>query len=210
MTNLSYTSNLSYDRAIKATDSKLLSKEITPITIKGKRGKTDIVMSEDEEIRKVNFDKIASLPTVFDKTNGTITAANASKLSDGAACCLLMSEKQVKENNLEPMARVLGFEDSAVQPIDFPIAPEAAVKKLLKNTNITVENIARWEINEAFRYVRSFYDFNEILNSSSFFLISISCVVLANEKLLGLNLDLININGKRIQNENRIKKVLIN
>ena len=67
---------LSYQRAIKAADSKLLDKEITPITIKGKRGKPDILMSEDEEIRKANFDKFGSLPTVFDIANGTITAAN--------------------------------------------------------------------------------------------------------------------------------------
>jgi len=163
---------LSYQRAIKATDAKLLSKEITPVTIKGKRGKADIVMSEDEEIRRVNFEKFSSLPTVFDKANGTITAANASKLSDGASACLLMSEKMLKELNLEPLARIDGFEDSGVAPIDFPIAPADAIKKLLKKANLTKDDINRWEINEAF-----------------------SCVVLANEKLLGLNPDLINING---------------
>lgn len=164
---------LSYERAIKAADSNLFSKEIIPITIKGKRGKPDIVMSEDEEIRRVNFDKFASLPTVFDKANGTITAANASKLSDGAAACLLMSEKMVKELNVEPLARIDGFEDGALAPIDFPIAPVEAIKKLLKKANLTKDEISRWEINEAF-----------------------SCVVLANEKLLGLNSELININGR--------------
>lgn len=69
---------LSYQKAIKATDSGLFKNEITPITIKGKRGKPDTIMSEDEEIRKVQFDKFAKLPTVFDKANGTITAANVS------------------------------------------------------------------------------------------------------------------------------------
>lgn len=70
---------LSYKRAQQATDAKLFDREMVPITIKGKRGKPDIVMSEDEEIRRANFDKFSSLPTVFDRTNGTITAANASK-----------------------------------------------------------------------------------------------------------------------------------
>lgn len=102
---------LSYQRSIKAADAGLLQGEITPITIKGKRGKPDIVMREDEEIRRVAFDKFASLPTVFDKANGTITAANASKLSDGAAACLLMSEKMVRELNLEPLAVIEGFAD---------------------------------------------------------------------------------------------------
>lgn len=102
---------LSYQRAIKAADSGTLQREITPITIKGKRGKPDIVMNEDEEIRRVAFDKFASLPTVFDKANGTITAANASKLSDGAAATLLMSEKMCKELNVEPLAVIEGFAD---------------------------------------------------------------------------------------------------
>ncbi|KAK4336752.1 hypothetical protein RND71_043767 [Anisodus tanguticus] len=138
----------------------------------GKKGKPDIIMTEDEEIKRVNFDKFPSLPTVFDKANGTITAANASKLNDGAAACLLMSDQTLKEVNVEPLARIVSIADGACAPIDFPIAPVEAVKKALNLAKINVKDISRWEINEAF-----------------------SCVVLANEKLLGLNLDQINVNG---------------
>lgn len=95
-----------------------------------KKGK-ETTISEDEEPKKFFPDKFAGLRPAFSKT-GTITAANSSKINDGAAAFVLMSEDAAKERGLKPMARILGFDDAGVQPIDFAIAPAKACDKLLK------------------------------------------------------------------------------
>lgn len=119
----------SYLRAAKARDSGVHLKEIVPVVIPGRKGKPDLVVKEDEEISKVNFEKMPYLNGVFQK-DGTITAANASTLNDGAAACVLMSEAAVKKYNVKPLAKVVGYADAAIEPIDFGIAPAYAIEKV--------------------------------------------------------------------------------
>ena len=121
----------SYTRAAEAIRKKIFKKEITPVTVKGKRGRPDTVVSEDEEVSKVDFEKLIKLNPVFDKQNGTITAANASSLSDGAAACVLASSSMVLKKNLKPIAKIIAFADAATDPLDFPIAPALAVSKVI-------------------------------------------------------------------------------
>jgi len=155
----------SYKRAAAAASSGLLAKEIVPVTVKGKRGKPDVVISDDEEYKKVNFEKMKTLNPVFIKDGtGTITAANASPLNDGASAVVLASPEAVSKYGLKPLAKIIAYADGEREPIDFPIAPAVAVEKLLAKTGIAKESIAQWEVNEAF-----------------------SVVALANIKLLGLD-----------------------
>uniref|UniRef100_T1J1T1 acetyl-CoA C-acetyltransferase n=1 Tax=Strigamia maritima TaxID=126957 RepID=T1J1T1_STRMM len=162
----------SYKRTASAVDSGVFDSQIAPVTIKGKKGKPDTTIKVDEEYKKVNFDKFKSLPTVFQKEGGTVTAANSSTLNDGAAACLLMNSDAVDKFKAKPLARIVGFADAAVEPIDFPIAPVYATKKLLAETGVKIEDISLWEINEAF-----------------------SAVVLANMKMLNIPHDKVNIHG---------------
>lgn len=142
----------SYQRAAKARDTGIHAKEIVPVIIPGRKGKPDVTVTDDEEIGKVNFDKIPYLNPVFRK-DGTITAANASSLNDGAAACILMSETALSKYDYQPMAKVIGFADAAIEPKDFGIAPAYAIEKLLKKTGISKSQIAHWELNEAFSTV---------------------------------------------------------
>lgn len=162
----------SYKKTAAAAKNGLLAKEITPVTISGKKGKADVIINEDEEYKRVNFDKFTSLPTVFQKEGGTVTAANASTLNDGAAACVLMTAAAAQKFGVKPLAKIIGFADAAVDPIDFAIAPAHAMPKILERHNINKQDIAMWEINEAF-----------------------SVVVLANIKLLDLDPEKVNVNG---------------
>jgi len=162
----------SYQKSAAAWASGLLKNEITEVTIKGKRGKPDTVISEDEEYKKVNFAKFAKLATVFQREGGTVTAGNASTLNDGAGACVLMTAAAAERHGVKPLARIVGFADAATDPIDFPIAPAFATPKLLKLTGVSKDEIAMWEVNEAF-----------------------SVVVLANIKLGELDPSKVNING---------------
>ena len=119
----------SYKRAQAAAEGGLLAKEIVPVTIAGKRGKGDTIVKEDEEFRKVVFDKVPTLRPAF-KSDGTITAANASTINDGAAACVLASKSAVDKLSLKPLARIVACADAAIDPIDFSTAPEQAVKKV--------------------------------------------------------------------------------
>lgn len=119
----------SYLRAAKARDSGVHQKEIVPVVIAGRKGKPDLVVKEDEEIGKVNFEKMPYLNGAFQK-DGTITAANASSLNDGAAACVLMSETAVKKYSVIPLAKVVGYADAAIEPADFGIAPAFAIEKV--------------------------------------------------------------------------------
>lgn len=141
----------SYQRSALAAKSGLLLKEIVSVSVK--RKKETVEFAEDEEYKKVNFDRFASLPTVFQKSGGTVTAANASKLNDGAAACVLTTASNAAKLNLTPLARIVDFADAAVEPIDFPIAPVFAMRKLLDQAGIRKEDVAMFEINEAFSVV---------------------------------------------------------
>ena len=117
------------------------------------RGKPPIVISQDEEFQKINFDKFTKLPTVFQKEGGTVTAGNASTLSDGAASCLLMSAQEAEARGLQPLARIVDFADGATDPVDFPIAPKFANDRLLAQVGMQAQDVDLWEINEAFSVV---------------------------------------------------------
>ncbi|XP_068122993.1 acetyl-CoA acetyltransferase, mitochondrial [Hyperolius riggenbachi] len=161
----------SYTKSKAAWDAGLFANEITPVSI-AQRGKPDIVVNEDEEYKRADFSKFPKLKTVFQKDNGTVTAANASTLNDGAAALVLMTSDAANRLNVKPLARILAFADSAVDPIDFPIAPAYAIPKILSATGLKKEDITMWEINEAF-----------------------SVVVLANIKMLDIDPAKVNING---------------
>uniref|UniRef100_A0ABI7XEA7 Acetyl-CoA acetyltransferase, mitochondrial n=1 Tax=Felis catus TaxID=9685 RepID=A0ABI7XEA7_FELCA len=161
----------SYGRSQAAWDAGRFAEEVVPVTISAK-GKPDVVVKEDEEYRRVDFSKVPKLKTVFQKENGTVTAANASTLNDGAAAVVLMTSDAAKRLSVKPLARIAAFADAAVDPIDFPVAPAYAVPKVLKDAGLKKEDITMWEVNEAF-----------------------SLVVLANMKMLELDPQKVNING---------------
>ena len=117
----------SYTRSAESNKNGSLAKEIVPVTIPGRRGKPDVVISEDEEFKKVDFDKMKKLNPAFQKDGGTITAANASTLNDGAAACVIMSESALKKFGCQPLAKIVSFADAAVDPVDFGIAPSYAM-----------------------------------------------------------------------------------
>jgi len=162
----------SYQNAAKAYESGAIKDELVAVEIKGKRGKPSTFVTEDDEFRKANFDKFPKLATVFQRESGTITAGNASTLSDGAAATILMTEDAVKKYGATPLARIVGYADGATDPIDFPIAPRFSTEKLLKQVGMNASDVDLWEINEAF-----------------------SVVVLANMKLHQLDPAKVNIHG---------------
>ncbi len=140
----------SYKRAIKAMDQGWFDSEITPVTYSTRRG--DVTVSKDEDPAKVKFDKVSSLRPVF-KRDGTVTAANASNLNDGAAALVVASSDYASENNLKPIARVIAHCSHAQAPEWFTTAPTSAIKKVLKKANMTLDQIDLFEINEAFSVV---------------------------------------------------------
>lgn len=160
----------SYKRSQKANKEGRFKKEIVPIEITGRKGDVTIV-DEDEEINVVNFDKIPQLRPVF-KKNGTVTAANASTLNDGAAILILMSKAKVEELGLKPIARILGYADAQQAPEWFTTAPSKAIPRAIQVAKIKESDVDFYEINEAF-----------------------SVVSLANNKELGLDSQKVNIYG---------------
>ena len=160
----------SYKRAINARDKGWFKDEIVPIKVVGRKGEATMVDS-DEELGKVNFDKISQLRPVFAK-DGTITAANASSINDGAAALLLMSEEKAKELGMSPIAKILSHSSAAKAPEWFTTAPADAIPLALKRAGIEKNNVDLFEINEAF-----------------------SVVSLINNQLLELNPDMVNIHG---------------
>lgn len=141
----------SYQRAQAAQAAGLLDWEITPVVEVDKSGKEKRI-AKDEECMKFLPDKFPSLKPAFEKT-GTITAANASKLNDGACTMILMAEDVAKAKGLKPLARIIGYEDAEVEPAYFGIAPAKAVKQLLQRKNMSVKDIDYHEYNEAFSAV---------------------------------------------------------
>jgi acetyl-CoA C-acetyltransferase len=141
----------SYKRAQAAYGKKSFDNEIVPVEVP-QRGKDPIIVKEDEQYTKVNFDKLTTLKPVFEK-DGTITAANASPLSDGASAMVLMSGEKVKELGLTPIAQILGFADAAQAPEWFTTSPALAVPKALKHAGVKAEEVDFYEFNEAFAVV---------------------------------------------------------
>lgn len=140
----------SYKRAQAAVAEGKLATEIAPVTIKGRKG--DTVVSEDEEPGRARFDKMLTLRSAFEK-DGTITAANASKLDDGAAALILASGEAVKKHGLTPIAKLVGYGGHAQEPEWFTTAPVGAVENVLKKTGLSVDDIDLFEVNEAFAVV---------------------------------------------------------
>ena len=140
----------SYKKAQNAQKELSFQKEI--VTIEVQQGKKSYSVSEDEEPGKVFFDKVPKLRPAFEK-EGSITAANASKINDGASACLLTSEQYMKSNNLKPIARILAQGTFAQAPEYFTTAPVQAVKNCLQNANMKLSDIDLFEINEAFSVV---------------------------------------------------------
>lgn len=159
----------SYTRALKAWESGKFSKEVVPVTVKTRKGEETV--TEDEEFRQVNLEKIPQLRASF-KEEGTITAANASTLSDGAAALVLVSEDKLREQNLKPLAEVVAFADAEQEPEWFTTTPSLATEKVLKKAGLKLDQIDFFEFNEAF-----------------------SVVALANNKILGLDDSKVNVYG---------------
>ncbi|EFN85668.1 Acetyl-CoA acetyltransferase, mitochondrial [Harpegnathos saltator] len=162
----------SYKRSAAAYESNTFKDELVPVSVPQKKGKPDVMFDKDEEYKRVNFEKFSTLSTVFQKDNGTVTAGNASTLNDGAAALVMTSSEVAEKLNLKPLARVVAFHDAATDPIDFPIAPALAVPSLLENAGVNKNDVALWEINEAF-----------------------SVVAVANQKLLDIDPAKVNVHG---------------
>jgi acetyl-CoA C-acetyltransferase len=162
----------SYKKAGKALSEGKFKSEIAPVTIKGFRGKPDTVIENDEEIGKFNEERLKSARTVFQKENGTVTAPNASKLNDGGAALVLVSEAKLKQLGLKPLAKISGWGEAARTPFDFTIAPALAVPKAVKHAGLTVDRVDFFELNEAF-----------------------SVVGLANAELVNIPLEKLNVYG---------------
>lgn len=140
----------SYQRAQKAQADGVFKDEIVPVVVSGRKG--DVVIDTDEEPSKVNFDKIPTLKPVF-KKDGTVTAANASTINDGAAALVLASEAAVAQHNLKPMARILAQASFAQDPLWFTTAPVEVINKVVAKAGLTLDEIDLFEVNEAFAVV---------------------------------------------------------
>ena len=142
---------LSYEKALKSQSNNSFDSEITPITYNDKK-KNKIEVFQDEEPQKVSFDKIEKLKPVFDP-EGTITAANASSLNDGASVLLIMNEEKARDLDLNPIAKIISHCSYAHEPEWFTTAPSKAIDKVLKKASMIHNDIGLWEINEAFSVV---------------------------------------------------------
>ena len=162
----------SYERAQAAQNAGLFDFEIAPVELVGARGKPGTTVSQDDEPKNLNKDKLKSMKPAFIPEKGTVTAPNASPLSDGGAAVVLMSEAKMNELNIKPLAKILGWGDAAQQPSKFTTAPAIAIPKALKHAGISQDDVDYFEINEAF-----------------------SVVALANMKLLGIKDDSVNVHG---------------
>lgn len=140
----------SYEWALKAQKEGLFNNEITPVEVKDRKGTLNL--SEDEEPQKVKFDKMPSLRPAFDK-EGTVTAANASKINDGAAALVLANQEMVHSQGLKPMARIVASASFAQEPKWFTTAPAGAMKKACSQAGLKMSDMDLFEINEAFAVV---------------------------------------------------------
>jgi acetyl-CoA C-acetyltransferase len=159
----------SYRRAQESQKSGKFAAEIIPVVMKTRKGETTV--KEDEEPARVEFSKLASLRPAFEK-DGTVTAANASKINDGAAAVTVMSFEESKRRGLRPLARIVGYSTFSQEPEWFTTAPAQAIEKLLKRVDWKKSDVDAWEISEAF-----------------------AVVALVNQRLLGLDPSRINVLG---------------
>ena len=157
-----------------ANDSGKFAAEIAPMEIKGKRGKVSVLEHDEHARPDATFEAINKLGAIF-KKDGTVSAGNASGISDGAAALIVASEEAVKKHGLTPLARLVDWEYAGVDPSVMGIGPVPAIRNLLKNNDMTIDQIDRVEINEAF-----------------------AAQFLACEKELGLDRDKCNVNGGAI------------
>lgn len=160
----------SYTRAAEAWKAGKFNDEIVGVSVPQRKG-DPIMVTEDEEYKNVFLDKIPSLRPAFDK-DGTITAANASTLNDGASALILASKEAVEKHGLKPIAKIVSYADAAHAPEWFTTAPSLAVPKALAKAGLTTDQVDFWELNEAF-----------------------AVVGIANTKILGLNPDKVDVNG---------------
>ena len=160
----------SYNRSAEAWDAGKFNDEVIPVEVPQRRGEP-IVVNKDEEYTNVRMDKIPALRPAFTK-DGTVTAANASTINDGAAALVLMSKAKADELGLKPLATIKSYADAAHEPKWFTTAPAKALPKALAKANISLDDVDYFEFNEAF-----------------------SVVGLANMKILGLNDSNVNVNG---------------
>lgn len=160
----------SYKKSAASWEAGKFNEEIVPIEIPQRKG-DPIIFSEDEEYKNVKFEKIPLLRPVFSK-EGTVTAANASTINDGASALILVSKEKAEELGLKPIAKILGFADAAQDPLWFTTAPSLAIPKAIKNANISKEDVDFYEINEAF-----------------------SVVAIANNIEMDLDESIVNVNG---------------
>lgn len=160
----------SYTKSAAAWKNGHFANEVVPVSVPQRKGDA-LLVGEDEEYKNVFLDKIPTLRPAFDK-EGTITAANASKLNDGASALVLASADAVAKYNLKPVAKIIAYADAAHAPEWFTTAPAKAVDKVLEKANLTKDDINFWEFNEAF-----------------------AVVGLANIKILGLDAEKVNVHG---------------
>lgn len=160
----------SYKRSAAAWDAGKFANEVVPVEVPQRRGEP-VIVNKDEEFTNIKLEKVPELRPAFTK-DGTVTAANASTINDGAAAVVLMSEEKAKELGLKPLAYVKGYADAAQEPQWFTTAPAKALPKALDRANVKIEDVDFFEFNEAF-----------------------SVVGLANTKILNLNADKVNVNG---------------
>jgi len=159
----------SYARAAKAFEAGKFDKEIIPIAVKQKSG--TVTITQDEDVNKLIAEKVPALKPVFEE-GGTITAANASNLNDGATALVLVSAEAVEKYNLKPLAKIIGYADAAQAPEWFTTSPSLAIPKALQQAGLSQEDIDYFEINEAY-----------------------SAVILANQQILGIAPEKINVYG---------------
>ena len=141
----------SYKRSAAAWEANKFADEIVPVEVPQRRGDA-IIVDKDEEYANVKLDKIPELRAVFTK-EGTVTAANASTLNDGASALILMSKEKVEEYGVKPIAKIIGYGDAAHEPEWFTTAPSKAVPVALKKANLSIADIDYWELNQAFSVV---------------------------------------------------------
>mmetsp|Transcript_29754 Transcript_29754/g.55143 ORF Transcript_29754/g.55143 Transcript_29754/m.55143 type:complete len:415 (-) Transcript_29754:565-1809(-) len=162
---------MSYDRAAKAWAAGLFDGEVAPIGVPTRRGQPDKMVTTDEEFTNIKIDKVKTLKAAF-KKDGTVTAANASTINDGAAAMVVMSGKAAREQGANVLFKIRGFGDAAKDPVEFTTAPADAVPRALKHAGVSSSDVDFHEINEAF-----------------------SVVALVNASLLGVPLDKVNVHG---------------
>jgi acetyl-CoA C-acetyltransferase len=160
----------SYERSAAAWNGGRFAAEVVPVVVKDRKG-NEVVVDRDEEYTQVDFSKIPSLRPVFQK-DGTVTAANASTLNDGAAALVLMSREKATELGIKPLAVIRGYADAAHEPEWFTTAPALAVPKAVANAGLSMADIEYYELNEAF-----------------------SVVGLVNRDLMSIAADRCNVNG---------------